>query len=168
MNTVKNESPMEYNATIDCVWVCGEQGDEIIERAKQILEGRLVEGRLLDKPGVVRDFLIMSIEDPFAEHFRVVWVDASLRHLSRETLFKGTLTQSSVYPREVVRRALTVGAYGVFLCHNHPSGDVQPSEADVQLTKTLKKALALVDVRVLDHIIVGGGKSLSMAERGLI
>jgi DNA repair protein RadC len=100
--------------------------------------------------------------------FAVLFLDAQHRMLAMEEMFRGTLTQSSVYPREVVKRALHHQASAVVLAHNHPSGSVQPSRADEMLTHTLKAALALVDVRVLDHIIVSQGESLSMAEQGLL
>jgi DNA repair protein RadC len=102
------------------------------------------------------------------EHFAALYLNAQNRMIAFEVLARGTLTQTSVYPREVVRAALGHHAASVVLCHNHPSGDVQPSRADEALTQTLKAALALVDVRVLDHVIVAPGAALSMAERGLI
>jgi DNA repair protein RadC len=97
-----------------------------------------------------------------------LFLDVQNRLLEMEELFRGTLSQTSVYPREVVKRALHHGAAAVVLAHNHPSGSVQPSRADEALTQTLKAALALVDVRVLDHVIIGQGETLSMAERGLV
>jgi DNA repair protein RadC len=102
------------------------------------------------------------------EVFAVMFLDVQHRMLAMEEMFKGTLSQTSVYPREVVKRALHHQASAVVLAHNHPSGSVQPSRADEALTQTLKAALALIDVRVLDHIIVAQGQSLSMAERGLV
>jgi DNA repair protein RadC len=97
-----------------------------------------------------------------------LFLDSQHKLLAFEELFRGTLTQTSVYPREVVLRALHHQAAAVVLAHNHPSGSVQPSRADEALTSTLKAALALVDVRVLDHVIVGTGEALSMAEKGLV
>ncbi|MBC7702610.1 MAG: hypothetical protein H7274_01530, partial [Rhodoferax sp.] len=102
------------------------------------------------------------------EVFAVIFMDVQNRLLAMEEMFRGTLTQTSVYPREVVVRALHHQCAAVVLAHNHPSGSVQPSRADEALTQTLKSALALVDVRVLDHVIVGMGETLSMAERGLL
>ena len=102
------------------------------------------------------------------EVFAVLFLDVQNRLLAMEELFRGTLTQTSVYPREVAMRALHHQASAVVLAHNHPSGTVQPSRADEALTQTLKSALALLDVRVLDHIIVGPGQALSMAEKGLL
>ena len=98
----------------------------------------------------------------------MLFLDAQNRLLAMEEMFRGTLTQTSVYPREVALRTLHHQASAVVLAHNHPSGTVQPSAADESLTNTLKAALALLDVRVLDHIIVGPGQALSMAERGLM
>ena len=97
-----------------------------------------------------------------------MFLDVQHRLLALEEMFRGTLSQTSVYPREIVLRALHHQAAAVVFAHNHPSGSVQPSRADEALTQTLKAALALVDVRVLDHIIVGTGETLSMAERGLM
>jgi DNA repair protein RadC len=97
-----------------------------------------------------------------------MFLDAQNRVIEFKELFAGTLAQTSVYPREVVREALRLNAAAVILSHNHPSGETRPSRADEVLTSTLKTALALVDVRVLDHIITAGGESLSMAEKGLI
>jgi DNA repair protein RadC len=98
----------------------------------------------------------------------VLFLDAQNRLLRSEEMFRGTLTQTSVYPREVVKCALDYGAASVVLAHNHPSGAAEPSKADEYLTQTLSRALALVDVRVLDHIVVARGQTLSMAERGLV
>ena len=102
------------------------------------------------------------------EVFAVLFLDAQHRLIALEELFRGTLTQTSVYPREVVVRALHHHAAAVVLAHNHPSGDVTPSRADEMLTRTLQGALALVDVRVLDHVVVGAGGTLSMAQKGLL
>ena len=102
------------------------------------------------------------------EVFAALFLDAQNRLITMEELFRGTLTQTSVYPRDVVVKALHHHAASVVLAHNHPSGTVQPSRADEALTHTLKAALALVDVRVLDHVIVAPGEALSMAERGLL
>ena len=102
------------------------------------------------------------------EVFSVLFLDSKLRLIVMEQLFTGTLTQTAVYPREVARRALELGASGVILAHNHPSGVAEPSRADELLTGTLKSALALIDVRVLDHLVVGSGDVISFAERGLL
>ena len=126
-----------------------------------------IRGRsLIDSPTVMKDFLRVYFAGAERETFVVVFLDASHRVIEVEELFAGTLTQTSVYPREVVCLALEHRAAAVILAHNHPSGNVQPSMADKALTQTLKAVLALTDVRVLDHIIVGAGAALSMAERG--
>ena len=126
------------------------------------------QGIFLDTPQVVRDYLCSKIGGLEYEVFWVLFLDAQNRLIAAEEMFRGTLTQTSVYPREVVKRALALNASTVLLAHNHPSGAVEPSRADEAITRTLKTALQLVDVRVLDHVIVGGNQSLSFAERGLI
>jgi len=123
---------------------------------------------VFDSPGRVKDFLGLKLGGLGYEVFAVLFLDAQHRLLRLEEMFQGTLTQTSVYPREVVRRALQLNAGAVVLAHNHPSGLAEPSRADEYLTQTLKSALQLVDVRVLDHIVVGQGQVVSMAERGLV
>lgn len=143
--------------------------DSIIARALAILAARIKAGPLMGSPREVREYLtVQAAKHDGREVFSVLFLDAQNRVIEFKELFSGTLTQTSVYPREVVREALRLNAAAVILSHNHPSGSTQPSRADEQLTSTLKSALALVDVRVLDHIITAGGESLSMAERGLI
>ena len=143
--------------------------DSIIARALAILAARIKAGPLMDSPRVVREYLtVQAAKHDAREVFGVMFLDAQNRVIEFKELFTGTLTQTSVYPREVVREALRLNAAAVILTHNHPSGSTQPSRADEQLTSTLKSALALVDVRVLDHIITAGGTSASMAEMGLI
>jgi DNA repair protein RadC len=140
----------------------------VLELARRALASQLVAMPVFSSPGVVRDYLRLHMAQLEHEQFSVLFLDAQHRLLVFETLFRGSLTQTSVYPREVVVRALHHQAAAVVLAHNHPSGTVQPSRADEALTQTLKAALALVDVRVLDHIIVGPGQALSMAETGLL
>ena len=143
--------------------------DSIIARALAILAARIKAGPLMDSPRVVREYLtVQAAKHDAREVFGVMFLDAQNRVIEFKELFTGTLTQTSVYPREVVREALRLNAAAVILTHNHPSGSTQPSRADEQLTSTLKSALALVDVRVLDHIITAGGTSASMAEMGLL
>lgn len=122
----------------------------------------------LTSPGSVRDYLRLSLSHREHEVFLCLWLDAQHRVLEAEELFRGTLTQTSVYPREVVKKALRVNAAAVIFAHNHPSGVAQPSQADELLTRNLKEALALVEVRVLDHFIVAGNQAISFAERGLL
>jgi DNA repair protein RadC len=140
-----------------------------IERALAILGSWMTEDRdVFDSTDLVKRYLQLQIGCEPCEHFAVLFLDSRHRAIAFERMFVGTLTQTSVYPREVVLAALRHNASAVVLAHNHPSGSVQPSRADEALTQTLKTSLAMVDVRVLDHVIVGGGNALSMAERGLI
>lgn len=140
----------------------------VLELARRALAQQLKEREGFDSPGAVKQYLQLHLAARPHEVFAALFLDAQNRLLALEELFRGTLTQTSVYPREVVLRALHHQAASVVLAHNHPSGTVEPSRADEALTQTLKAALALVDVRVLDHVIVGAGQALSMAERGLL
>jgi len=128
----------------------------------------LLRRRALDSPKAVRDFLAQHFLGYCEEHFGALWLDAQNRLIVFDDLFRGTLTQTSVYPREVVKMALKHNAAAVIFAHNHPSGVAEPSRADEMLTATLKRALALVDVGVLDHMVVAFGSTLSFAERGLL
>lgn len=140
----------------------------VLELARRALAQQLREREVFDSPNAVKQYLQLHLAAKGHEVFAVIFLDAQNRLLAMEELFRGTLTQTSVYPREVVLRALHHHAAGVVLAHNHPSGSVQPSRADEALTQTLKTTLALVDVRVLDHVIVAPGQALSMAESGLL
>ena len=141
----------------------------VIDRALCILGAYLREpGGVFDGPGAVKQYLMLHLAGEPCEHFAVLYLDAQNRALAFERHSSGTLVQTHVYPREIVSAALQHRAAAVVLAHNHPSGSLQPSRADEALTHTLKQALALVDVRVLDHVIVGGTQALSMAEQGLI
>ncbi len=140
----------------------------VLELARRALAQQLKERTIFESPQAVKDYLQLHLAVRSYEVFAVLFLDVQNRMLAMEELFRGTLTQTSVYPREVVLRALYHNASAVVLCHNHPSGSVAPSKADESLTHTLKSALALVDVRVLDHIIVAKGQALSMAEKGLV
>lgn len=122
----------------------------------------------LSSPAAVRAFLTAYFATLETEHFVALWLDAQHRLIRAETLFAGTLTQTSVYPREVVRRALQLNAAAVLFAHQHPSGVAEPSRPDELLTGTLKHALGLIDVRVLDHFVVAGTSVLSFTERGLL
>ena len=143
-------------------------GDKTIQRALKLLEGRAKAMDSLDSPAAVRSYLKLKLADRQHEVFVVVFLDAQNRVIAFDELFRGTLTQTSVYPREVVKEALAKNAAGVILCHNHPSGVAEPSFQDQALTRALTEALALVDVKVLDHFIVAGASALSFAERGLL
>ena len=140
-----------------------------LARAAAILERHTLHGRdAMTSPQAVRDYLKMRIACKQHEEFGVLWLDSQNRMIECHELFRGTLAQTSVYPREVVKAALACNAAAGILYHNHPSGVAEPSRADELLTQSLKQALALVDIRTLDHFIVAGSKVLSFAERGLL
>jgi DNA repair protein RadC len=139
-----------------------------LELARRSLKDELRAASALTSPGAVRDYLRLAIADREHEVFVCLWLDAQHRVLRFEELFRGTLTQTSVYPREIVKAGLRANAAAVIFAHNHPSGAAQPSRADELLTRNLKDALALVEVKVLDHFIVAGPHALSFAERGLL
>jgi DNA repair protein RadC len=140
-----------------------------LELARRCLREELQERTTFAAPGAVRDWLRLRLAPLPHEVFIALWLDAQNRLIADEELFRGTLTQASVYPREVVKKALAHNAAAVILAHNHPSGVAEPSQADELLTRTLKQALALVDVRLVDHFIVAGSTPpLSFAERGLL
>ena len=140
----------------------------VLELSRRALAQQLRQRQIFDNPQMVGDYLQLHLASRPYEVFAVMFLDAQHRLIAMEEMFRGTLSQTSVYPREVVVRALHHHAQAVVLSHNHPSGQVSPSRADEALTKTLKAALGLVDVRVLDHVIVAPGQSLSMAEQGLV
>jgi DNA repair protein RadC len=140
----------------------------VLEIARRSLLQQLSEAPVFDAPDAVRQFLRLKLGGLTHEVFAVLFLDAQHRLITMEEMFRGTLTQTSVYPREVVKRGLDLGAAAVILAHNHPSGVAEPSRADELLTQALKSALALVDMRVLDHFVVGAGEVASMAERGLM
>ena len=140
----------------------------VLEMARRALKEDLHRGDALNSPRAVRDYLQLLLGGRHQEVFLVLFLDTQHRVIASEELFHGTLSQTSVYPREVVKRALAHNAAAVILAHNHPSGVAEPSQSDQLLTDALKQALSLVDVRVLDHFIVATGKILSFAERGLI
>lgn len=139
-----------------------------IELARRALQEKLKENAALTSPGAVRDFLRLKLAARKEEAFVCMWLDAQHRVIDVEEAFSGTLTQTSVYPREIVKSALRHNAAAVIFAHNHPSGVAQPSQSDELLTRNLKEALALVEVKVLDHFIVAGHQAISFAERGLL
>lgn len=136
--------------------------------ARALASSMRTRGPLFDSPRATREFLKLRLGGRCAETFAVLWVDSQNRLIEYEEVFYGTLTQTSVYPRELVKRALLINAAGVILAHNHPSGECRPSRADEGLTQSIKAAMSLVDVRVLDHFIVTSDNTFSMAETGLI
>lgn len=158
----RTENPPAYIVSNDAA------DDEVIARALQILDRRVKRGPTMDSPRAVKEFLTVLLGTETREVFHVLYLDSQYRVIESVQEFVGTLNQTSVYPREIIKRALMLNAGAVILAHNHPSGVVEPSRADEALTKTIKAGLAVIDVTVVDHIIVGGGRTMSFAERGLI
>jgi len=149
--------------------VSASSDDAVIADALRVLESRLVKHcDSMSSPNAVKDYLRLHYSSLQHEVFGVLWLDSQNRLINHDAIFRGTLTQTSVYSREIVKGALSVNAAACILVHNHPSGFAEPSRADEAITSTLKSALALVDCRVLDHMIVGGMSVMSFAERGLI
>lgn len=161
MNKVQSEDLPQYGTNDDD----DEHIAESIRRLTMRLRG---PRRALSSPVDVKNLCILKLAALEHEEFSVIFLDAQHGMIEFESLFRGTLSQTSVYPREVVKRALQLNAGAVILTHNHPSGSTEPSRADEFLTTALKQALALIDVRVLDHVIVGGTSAVSFAERGLL
>ena len=164
LSTLLNESVAAYDAQ--------PRVRTKLQVAKELVRRSLVEAMrqrdVLSSPASVRDYLRMTLAGRDYEVFMVLFLDAQNRVLAAEEMFRGTLTQTSVYPREVVKRSLFNNAAAVIFAHNHPSGVAEPSHADELLTRALKQALALVDVRVLDHFVVAGSGVVTFAERGLL
>ena len=142
--------------------------EEVLQAALRVLAGRLRGSEVLSSPPVVRDFRRIKLGALEHEVFAVIHLDSQHRVIEYVEMFRGTVSQTSVYPREIVKEALVRNSAAMILVHNHPSGVVEPSRADEALTQTVKAALALVDVRVIDHLIVAGPAVLSFAERGLL
>jgi DNA repair protein RadC len=140
----------------------------VLELARRALAEELKEKAVFSTPQAIRDYLQLQLGSRPYEVFAVLFLDAQHRLIALEELFRGTLAQTSVYPREVVVRALALNAASLVLAHNHPSGSAQPSRADEAITKTLKAALGLIDVQVLDHFVVTTSQATSMAEMGLL
>lgn len=140
----------------------------IFEMSRRALNEQMQQRDIYSSPQQVRDYLVLKLGALTREVFLVMFLDAQNRLSATEEMFSGTLTQTSVYPREVVKRAIHHNAASVIFAHNHPSGIAQQSAADELLTQQLKQALALLDIRVLDHFIVAGNQTLSFAERGLL
>lgn len=140
----------------------------VVEMARRSLSQQLSAAPVFESPKGVKQYVQLQLGGLPHEVFAVLFLDSQHRLIKLDEMFRGTLNQTSVYPREVVRRAMALNAGAVILAHNHPSGLAEPSRADEFLTQTLKAALALVDVRVLDHLVVGRGVVVSFAERGLL
>lgn len=165
VQNIKSELPAGYNVPDKN----RNNDDETIRLALNILNGRIKKrGDCFTSPEHVRDFLRLKLEPLEAEQFCILFLDNRHRVIEFVPMFNGTIDGASVHPREVVKAALKYNASAVILAHNHPSGIAEPSEADKALTGRLKDALGLVDVRVLDHFIVGVGEITSLSERGLM
>lgn len=160
---VKNEATTEYTVTTGTP-----SEDATIRAALAILEARVKRETILASSNGTKNYLIMRAAGLQSEVFSVMFLDNMHGLIAVEDMFTGTIDGAAVYPREVVKAALHHNAAAVILTHNHPSGVVEPSQADIVITRRLKQALGTIDVRVLDHIVTAGGKCESLAERGLV
>ena len=142
--------------------------DQILEAARQAIEYKLQRGASFSSPATVKEYLRAKLAGFEHEVFAVLFLDTQHRLIEYAEMFRGTIDSASVYPREVVKQALRLNAAAVIISHNHPSGNPEPSAADKAMTAQLRQALALVDVRTLDHVIVAGSRTTSFAERGLL
>ncbi|MDP9897398.1 DNA repair protein RadC [Variovorax boronicumulans] len=142
--------------------------EDILAAARRVIQDKYRRGVDLSSPTAVREYLTVLLGAYEHEVFTVLFLDAHFRLIACREMFRGTVSQTSVYPREVVKEALQHNAAAIMCAHNHPSGNPEPSQADQMITNTLRTALSLVDVRLLDHIIVAGNQSLSFSERGLL
>lgn len=140
----------------------------VLELSRRALSQQLRAAPVFDSPQKVKDFVALRLSALRHEVFAVMYLDSQHRLIEMQELFQGTLAQTSVYPREVLRQALVLNAGAAILVHNHPSGVAEPSRADERLTESLTAALRVIDVRVLDHLVVGAGAVVSFAERGLL
>lgn len=165
-HAVRNEDSPEYLPSHDVVVA----EDSVIQEAIHIVRGRLnrLDFSELTSPQMVKDYLMLKFALLEHEEFHMILLDNRHRVITCQFMFRGTIDGASVHPREVVKEALKYNAAAVILTHNHPSGLPEPSKADIALTRKLVDALGLIDVRVLDHIVIGGTESVSFAERGLI
>ena len=171
MNRIENEPAAEYRSGFKPTAkssLVNSKDQAILDQASAILEGLARNGDALTSPELVRTWLKTELRPEPSEVFAVLFLDNRHRIISFEKMFFGTIDESTVHPRDIVRRSLHHNAAAVILAHNHPSGVAEPSRADQKLTKRLSSALALIDVRVLDHIVIGDGPAVSMAERGLM
>lgn len=175
MNSIRNEDKADYavskglNPDIDMIELFTEQERFTLMEAQRIIEDRyLRQSDPLRSPDLTRRFLQARLANEQAEIFGCLWLDTRHRVIRVQDMFCGTIDGAAVYPREVVKAALVANATACILFHNHPSGIAEPSQADIVLTKRLKEALGLVDVRVLDHFVVAGTNHVSLAERGML
>ena len=160
---------------IEELWVRNERGEarlatpeEIIRKAREVMSRKVRRGTSLSSPQVVRDFLSIKLGTLEHEIFCVLLLDSRFRLIEFVELFRGTIDGASVHPREVVKLALSKNAAALVAAHPHPSGVAEPSIADEQITRQLKAALDLVQIRLLDHVVIAGGVAISLAERGLV
>jgi DNA repair protein RadC len=160
---------------IEELWVRNERGEtrlatpeEIIRKAREVMSRKVRRGTSLSSPQVVRDFLSIKLGTLEHEIFCVLLLDSRFRLIEFVELFRGTIDGASVHPREVVKLALSKNAAALVVAHPHPSGVAEPSVADEQITRQLKAALDLVQIRLLDHVVIAGGVAISLAERGLV
>lgn len=143
--------------------------EDVLKAARTVANQLLPERSNMGQPHLVKEFFSLKLNSTIEhEVFAMAMLDAQLRLIEYAEPFRGTLTQASVYPREVIKMALAANAAAIVIGHNHPSGMLEPSQADISLTKHLKQALSLIDIRLLDHILVAANKTLSFAERGLL
>ena len=142
--------------------------DQILDAARRVMEQLVQRGTQMSSPTAVRDYLTVKLAAYEHEMFAVLFLDNQHRLIEYVEMFRGSIDSASVHPREVVKEALARNAAAVILSHNHPSGWVEPREADKHLTNRLRDALSLVDIRVLDHVVVAGARAVSFAERGLL
>lgn len=161
--------PFKKVAKTDRYLVAGEVTEaQILVMANTIVKRRFRRGTSMTTPLQTREYLMVKHASLEHELFSVIFLDNKHRVLAYEEMFRGTISSASVYPREVVKSALVHNAAAVILTHNHPSGVAEPSQSDIHITKRIQQALELVDIRTLDHIIVAGTESVSLAERGLL
>ena len=142
--------------------------EQILEEARRVIDLKTQRGEAFTSPELVKEYLITKLAGFEHEVFAALFLDAKHQLIQYVEMFRGSIDSASVYPREVVKEALHCNAAAVIFAHNHPSGNPEPSQADKTLTQRLKEALMLVEVRSLDHIVVGGRQTVSFAERGLI
>lgn len=143
--------------------------NELIQQALEILDRRLFTREpSLESPKTVASYLKLKLAAEEHEAFAVVFLDSKHRPIAFEILFRGSIDYATIYPRQIVKRAMAHNAAAIIISHNHPSGCTEPSSADITITKRIREALTLIDVRLLDHFIVGSGTPLSFAERGLL
>jgi len=142
--------------------------EAIVATARRLLRARVLRLGRITSPAESKDYFIVRLGALPYEAFAVLFLDSQHRVLAMREMFRGSLSSTSVYPREVLKEALELNAGAVVFAHNHPSGIPEPSRADEVLTQSLKSALAMVDVRVLDHLVIGGGRAVSFSERGLL